>query len=391
MLHPLLVDYLLDKYADNNSVVLDPFSGSGVTLLQSGLKGYRSIGFDINPLALLISKSKNTNYDLNLLQNDIQNVKKDIDKNDLTDVPNIKNIDYWYSPSAQKSLGRIRYVLKNNLYNYSDLLITCFALVCRNQSYTRNGEFKRYRIEAEKLKDKKDESIKKFFENLDAAFEIIKKSGGFVESPLHFLDSVENIRKYDLKYDLIITSPPYGDSRTTVAYGQFSSFALEWVNDLLGNFEIKYDIDKQSIGRKRDIAEGLFDNYILMDVLSHINSIDGVRCIDVLNFFNEYYIILKNILSDLPIGGTVCYIVGNRRVKGVEIPTDQITAEMMTNCGITIQQILVRDISNKVMPLSNSPSNQAGKKDKTMSYEYIIIGKKDKHEISRRSEEAEKN
>ena len=30
-------------------------------------------------------------------------------------------------------------------------------------------------------------------------------------------------------YDIVITSPPYGDSHTTVAYGQFSRLAAEWI------------------------------------------------------------------------------------------------------------------------------------------------------------------
>ena len=34
----------------------------------------------------------------------------------------------------------------------------------------------------------------------------------------------------DDSYDLIITSPPYGDSRTTVAYGEFSRLTLQWLN-----------------------------------------------------------------------------------------------------------------------------------------------------------------
>ncbi|XZJ61947.1 hypothetical protein ACSXEL_17120 (plasmid) [Clostridium perfringens] len=31
-------------------------------------------------------------------------------------------------------------------------------------------------------------------------------------------------------FDLLITSPPYGDSKTTVAYGQFSRLSLQWLN-----------------------------------------------------------------------------------------------------------------------------------------------------------------
>ena len=58
MLHPLLVNFLLKKYAKKNDVIFDPFCGSGVTLLQSSINNHKSIGFDINPLALLIAIDK---------------------------------------------------------------------------------------------------------------------------------------------------------------------------------------------------------------------------------------------------------------------------------------------------------------------------------------------
>lgn len=42
----------------------------------------------------------------------------------------------------------------------------------------------------------------------------------------------KDTRDFDLnvKFDLMITSPPYGDSRTTVAYGQFSRLSLQWLD-----------------------------------------------------------------------------------------------------------------------------------------------------------------
>jgi DNA modification methylase len=377
MLHPFLVDYLIDDYANKDSVILDPFSGSGVALLQAGLKGHKAIGFDINPIALLISKVKTTNYDLKLLDQDINQIKDDIKKCKNISIPKIKNIDYWYGKSIQNSLGKIRYCIKNNKYNYSDLLKTCFILICRNQSYTRNGEFKRYRVKADKLKNQKDEAINKYFKHLDNCFETIKSQNQKIAPIKHFLDSSENIDNYNLKYDLIVTSPPYGDSRTTVAYGQFSSFGLEWVNDLLGKMSINYNIDKQSIGKKRTLIKDLLKNNILNNTIQQIGKQDIKRSIEVLNFFNEYFIILKNVLSNLDKSGRVCFVVGNRRVKGIEIPLDQITAELMEKCGVKIKKILVRDISNKVMPSVNSPTNKPGEKEKTMSFEYIVIGIKE--------------
>ena len=71
MLHPLLVNFLIDVYGREGDVVFDPFCGSGVTLLQAAVKGHESIGFDINPMAVLIARAKTTTYQKDKLLEEI--------------------------------------------------------------------------------------------------------------------------------------------------------------------------------------------------------------------------------------------------------------------------------------------------------------------------------
>ena len=96
MLHPFLVDYLLDNYTTKEDIIFDPFVGSGVTLLQSSQKDRKAIGFDINSLALLISKVKTTVYNKQLLYTEINNLKENITNEININIPNILKIDYWY-------------------------------------------------------------------------------------------------------------------------------------------------------------------------------------------------------------------------------------------------------------------------------------------------------
>lgn len=49
---------ILDKYATRESVILDPFSGVGTTLVESSLHGNNSIGFEINQYAALAAQTK---------------------------------------------------------------------------------------------------------------------------------------------------------------------------------------------------------------------------------------------------------------------------------------------------------------------------------------------
>ena len=90
MLHPLLVDWLVDKFAKENDLIFDPFCGSGVTLVQSGIKGFESIGFDINPLALLIAKTKTSSYQKSQMLEEFDDLKLAVQKNTKVDIPVIK-------------------------------------------------------------------------------------------------------------------------------------------------------------------------------------------------------------------------------------------------------------------------------------------------------------
>lgn len=373
MLHPLLVDFLLEKYANKNDVVFDPFCGSGVTLLQSSVKGHKSIGFDINPLALLIAKVKTQQYTIRDLKKEFSDLKNKIINNRKVDIPDVKNIDYWYIKDVVRDLGRIRYVLKNSNYKYKDFFVTTFAFVCRNQSLTRNGEFKRYRIKAEKINSVENKVLDNFFKHTEEMIEEFDKSDNPQQDSKPLLANSENKIDKNIKYNLVITSPPYGDSRTTVAYGEYSSFGSEWTDDLHNFGTTNYRVDKESLGKAGLLNDEIYKHKTLTDILQKIEREDIKRANDVLNFFNGYYNAIRNIVKNLEKKGRVCFVVGNRNVKGYQIPMDQITASFLEEMGLSFENILVRDILNKVMPSKNSPSNKVGVKVKTMANEYIII------------------
>jgi len=53
---PQFVDYILENFAQNDGVVVDPFSGSGTVLLESARKDLVCYGYEINPAAYAMSK-----------------------------------------------------------------------------------------------------------------------------------------------------------------------------------------------------------------------------------------------------------------------------------------------------------------------------------------------
>ena len=60
MMAPPIARRLISELTNKGETVLDPFCGSGTVLAEAVLLGRRTIGYDINPLALLIAKVKTT-------------------------------------------------------------------------------------------------------------------------------------------------------------------------------------------------------------------------------------------------------------------------------------------------------------------------------------------
>lgn len=61
--------YLIEHYTDEGDIILDPFCGGGVTVVEGLRLRRKVIGVDINPMATFITKCEVTPVDLNALKN----------------------------------------------------------------------------------------------------------------------------------------------------------------------------------------------------------------------------------------------------------------------------------------------------------------------------------
>jgi len=171
------------------------------------------------------------------------------------------------------------------------------------------------------------------------------------------------------KYDAVLTSPPYGDSRTTVAYGQFSALSSEWIG-----FPNSRQVDSKLMGGKK--AKTLYDKGILSELIKKIEEKDSKRALEVSSFYRDLQRSIKEVAKAIRTKGFSIYVVGNRTVKNITLATDQFIAEQFEKHGFRHILTYERAISSKVMPAQNSPTNVAGKKVNTMHKEYIIVCRK---------------
>jgi len=138
---PQIPRYFIQRYIgevtkEGGKRILDPFCGSGTTLLEAMLLGHKGIGIDINPLATLISKVKTTPFSPSKLEKKIGELIRSIKNfNGEPAIPSFTNIDYWYEAEAQEKLGRIKKCIqqyKNNekLYNFFRVAFSTVVTIC---------------------------------------------------------------------------------------------------------------------------------------------------------------------------------------------------------------------------------------------------------------------
>ena len=105
---------------------------------------------------------------------------------------------------------------------------------------------------------------------------------------------------------------------------------------------------------------------------------DEKRAREVLSFFIDLDKCFENVSFLIKQNGYFCAVVGNRRVKQVTIPTDEIIAELCGKFKFSHIKTVIRAIPTKRMPRVNSPTNIEGQTETTMNEEYIVIMKKGK-------------
>ncbi len=379
MMIPQIARKLLHRYGIKGGWLLDPYCGTGTSLVEASMFGMNSVGCDINPLVRLIATAKTSPIDLQTLDRYLKDLNNAIFRIGFsenvpdTPVPDVLNLAYWFSKDVTRCLS----FLRNYMNTVEDeavrnFLWVAFSETVRECSYTRNGEFKLHRMPPQKIAHFEPDIFGIFQSKLirnRRGFEAYLKKRKNVEvfvSSRNTADSEVPENQPLGGFDLVLTSPPYGDSQTTVAYGQFSRLSADWIG-----LQDARKVDQISMGGKKK-EQKLCDSPVA-EAIEAIRSADEKRARQVEAFYIDLQSSISSVAPLLSKHATICYVVGNRRVKDVTLPTDAFVVFAFGQHGFSHRETIIRNIPNKRMPKKNSPSNVVGKTSATIEKENIVV------------------
>ncbi|HJQ73686.1 MAG TPA: DNA methyltransferase [Gaiellaceae bacterium] len=129
---PQLVEVLLDRYLAAGDHVLDPFAGSGTTLVQALESGLDATGVDIAAFNCLLMRVKTAPYDLPRLGEELRDVAVRLDSLPPGQGRVRGYLREWYAPRAAAELLAFRELIPGYRHQHQDLLRVILSRAARS-------------------------------------------------------------------------------------------------------------------------------------------------------------------------------------------------------------------------------------------------------------------
>ena len=382
---PDVVRKIIEEYAKGSNLIADLFAGCGTTLVEAKVHGISSVGVDINPVAQLITKVKTTPLAPDALQQSYTALVKLFDKYNESDYEDIKKhdrIDYWFTPSQKAKIA----FLYDKVFHLEvdddtkDFFYVCISHILKNCSWWLQSGTKPQRDMGKEPEDPFNEFKrhcskmigwnKKFYNELS------KKGHLGIPCEIHLEDARHtNIASESI--DAIITSPPYVTSYEYADIHQLTAYWMEYISDI-------HEFRKKFIGSSYSGNDSLIvpNSKQAQKIVNDLSENSKHIARDVAQYFNDMQEVAKEMARVLAPNGHACIVIGNTKIKEVQIKSAEVFYEFLRNVGLRKVTVIKRSIPHKLMPtLRDKNTGRFTKLDnpnckKVYPNEYVIIMKK---------------
>jgi len=346
---PQLPKKILEDYAIKGQTVLDPFCGSGTTLIEARIFGANAIGVDVNGLSVLLSEVKATpltEQQFSIVQAFILKIEKVISKWKSENRPQIKikeieGQEHWFQNNVSEEitflLNEISKQTDNVIQNFLKIVLSSIIVRVSNQdSDTRFAAIEKNVINGYTL-EVFCKKAKEYNSRMAEFSELVHYS---TKLQVYNADSRNLDFIKDNSIDIIITSPPYAN---TYDYYLYHKFRKRWLD-----LDVKF-AQYNEIGSRREYSS-------LKEKKEKWNE-DLIKC------FAEMQRVLKP-------KHFAFIVIGDSVIKKELIKIEKEISVFAPKIGFKVNEILSSDLS-KHSRIFNPSYAQKGKKEHLIILEKI--------------------
>lgn len=319
---PAIPKEFIYKYSKVGDTVLDPFCGSGTSLLESLLAGRNCYGVDLNNIAVKIARAKIFRPSIEKLDSCYNFILENFNNCVVENPVCFENKQIWFTNETSNCIDKILYLISNFEENYKNIFEVLVSSILKTVSNKRdvwnNGYIadnvlpnKPYNGDCLSVFKNRYKSLKKAYCDL-----IENLPNNDCKSEVY----LSNILDFNLdqKVDLVVTSPPYPFAVDFVRYNRLSYYWFGW--DINSTFES----ETGSRGKR-----------------SRKNAIN--------DFFSEMEKLYIHIFSLVKSGGYFCMTVADTHRKNEEVSFIKWLYSIFTNNGWVLESDEIRELSCQSM------------------------------------------
>lgn len=339
---PQIAARAIEILSKEGDTILDPYCGSGTTLLEAALLGRNSIGIDLSPLAALIAKVKTTPIESSVLGEQVARLQKAVSEREAqTSKPlplfSSENLEQsadldenekwgdewfrkWFNDQALTDLlfleAQIQNVADQDIRN---LVKVAFSDILRKSSNAASGY---PNVMFDKRRPERPRPLRPFLRSLVKASQMVRELQGTTLSKHH--PKIINASSTDMpveddSVDAIVTHPPYIGS---IPYAEYGLLSLKWLG------HDPKTLDRALTGGRRQSK----------DVVER--------------FAADYQIFMKECHRTLKPRKFAFFMVGNPVVKGEKIDLRKMTIDFAESAHLelvaTAERVGVNRRANKM-------------------------------------------
>jgi len=366
--------------------VLDPMSGSGTVLAVARAKGHRAYGMDIDPLAVLLSRTWTRRIQPEETLDAASAAQKEAAARILiseeeypptSDKETRDFIDFWFDRSARLELaalslainGTTDATIRDALWcGFSRLIITksAGASLAMDLSHSRP-----HRVYSEAP----IKPIERFIKSVEKVVANCPQSGsGRIGPPTKVIQGdARSIKMPDESIDLVVTSPPYLNA---IDYIRCSKFTLTWMGHQIGELR---DLRSSSVGAEITAKDACQTAWV-QNLIKELKLDPALSDRDyglLARYVWDMNLALGEVGRVLRTGGRAVYVVGNSSVRGTFVSNSKITEMVGQRAGLSLSSSQSRPLpdNRRYMPppsLSTSGDKMSGR----MREEVVLVFKK---------------
>ncbi len=357
----LVLNKLKEHEIGKTHLVLEPFAGSGTTLVTCKIFGIDAIGIDVNPVATFVSKVK-SNFDVDLVQFEelasrmlsrlkeaTHLLKKKKLKNELLDLMGFFELHQWLKPKQQNQVWFVKKEIEqlenSPVKDLLKLALIHAAVNASNVAYCPGTSFYPFRNKP----DFHDAFLKMINDILEDLLILKKTKATFGTTQVYNEDcrSASNFIEPE-SVDFIITSPPYPNDLEYTRQTRLELFLLGYVKNLTDVQQIKRKMVKGStklIFKESDSEKYVTQFESVQEVANKVESAlnnknwgwDYPRMIR--EYFGDMYLTLLDLKKVLKPKAHALFVVGDQTYKNHLISVGKILTEIATSLEYSSSRI----------------------------------------------------